>query len=137
MNYKWQDSSSVASFTVTQPGVYAIVAENVCNRATDSVNVWYQNCDCQLFFPTGFTPNGDGVNDLFRPKYRCQITQYKLSIYNRWGDFIFFTTDPGVAWNGKHNGEPASLGTYVWVVEYIDELNAKYYRKSGAVTLIR
>lgn len=137
MNYKWQDSSSVASFPVTQPGIYAIVAENVCNRATDSVNIWYQNCDCQLFFPTGFTPNGDGVNDLFRPRYRCQITQYKLSIYNRWGDFIFFTTDPGVAWNGKHNGEPASLGTYVWVVEYIDELNAKYYRKSGAVTLLR
>ncbi|RPD40985.1 gliding motility-associated C-terminal domain-containing protein [Chitinophaga barathri] len=137
MDYKWQDSSSVASFLVSQPGIYAIVAENVCNRATDSVNIWYQNCDCQLFYPTAFSPNGDGMNDLFRPKYRCQIGQYKLSIYNRWGDFIFYTTDPGVAWNGKHNGEPASLGTYVWVVEYIDELNAKYYRKTGTVTLLR
>lgn len=136
-NYKWQDSSSVASFPVTQPGIYAIVAQNVCNRATDSVNIFYQNCDCQLFYPTAFSPNGDGINDLFRPKYRCQIGQYKLSIYNRWGDFMFFTTDPGVAWNGKHNGEPASLGTYVWIVEYVDELNAKYYRRQGTVTLLR
>lgn len=136
-NYKWQDSSSVPTFLVTQPGIYAIVAENVCNRATDSVNIWYQNCDCQVFFPTGFTPNGDGVNDLFRPRYRCQIGQYKLSVYNRWGDFIFYTTDPGVAWNGKHNGLNADMGTYVWVVEYVDELNSKYYRKTGSVTLIR
>ena len=77
------------------------------------------------------------MNDLFRPRYRCQIGQYKLSVYNRWGDFIFYTTDPGVAWNGKHNGLNADMGTYVWVVEYVDELNSKYYRKTGSVTLIR
>ena len=136
-NFKWQDSTSTSSFLVTQPGIYAIVAQNVCNRATDSVNIYYQDCDCTLFFPTAFTPNGDGRNDYFRPVYRCQLGQYKLSIYNRWGEFIFHTTDPRVGWNGLYNGSTAAMGTYVWVVEYIDELNLKKYNKTGTITLIR
>ncbi len=136
-NYKWQDSTSVASFLVTQPGIYAIVAQNACNRATDSVTVYYQDCDCTVFLPNAFTPNGDGRNDFFRPVYRCQIGQYKLSIYNRWGEFIFHTTDPKVGWNGLYNGSPAAMNTYVWVLEYVDELNLKKYNKTGTITLIR
>lgn len=137
MNYKWQDSTSVPTFLVTQPGIYAVVAQNVCNRAVDSVQIYYQDCDCTLFFPTGFTPNGDGRNDYFRPVFRCQVGQYKLSIYNRWGEFIFHTTDPRAGWNGLYNGNPAPISTYVWTVEYIDELNLKKYNKTGTITLIR
>jgi gliding motility-associated-like protein len=137
INYKWQDSTSTATFLVSQPGIYAIVASNVCNRATDSVNIYYQECNCTLFLPTGFSPNGDGRNDVFRPVYRCILGQYRLSIYNRWGDFVFFTSDPGVSWNGMHNGQMAAIGTYVWIVEYVDELTQKYYKKQGTVTLIR
>lgn len=136
-NFKWQDSTATATFLVTQPGIYAIVAQNVCNRATDSVNIYYQNCDCTVFLPTAFSPNGDGRNDYFRPVYRCQIGQYKLSIYNRWGEFIFHTTDPRVGWNGHYNGSPAAMATYVWTLEYIDELNLKKYHKTGTITLIR
>ncbi|MGX5819613.1 T9SS type B sorting domain-containing protein [Chitinophaga lutea] len=136
-NFKWQDSTSVPTFRVTDPGIYAIVAQNVCNRATDSVNVYFEDCDCSLLFPTAFSPNGDGRNDYFRPIYRCQLGAYKLSIYNRWGDFIFYTTDPAVSWNGLHNGKPASLGTYVWVVEYVDAMRNKKYAKQGTITLIR
>lgn len=137
LNYKWQDSTSTATFLVSQPGIYAIVANNVCNRATDSVNIFYQECNCTLFLPTGFSPNGDGRNDVFRPVYRCILSNYRLSIYNRWGDFIFFTSDPGVSWNGMHNGQMSPIGTYVWIVEYVDELNQKLYKKQGTVTLIR
>lgn len=137
MDFKWQDSTSVPTFTVSQPGIYAIVANNVCGRATDSVNIYYQDCNCSMFFPTAFTPNGDGLNDVFRPRYRCILGQYRLSIYNRWGEFIFFTSDPGVAWNGKHKNIPADIGTYVWIVEYEDALNARSYKKQGTVTLIR
>lgn len=137
MNYKWQDSTTVSTFLVSQPGIYAIVAQNACNRATDSVNIYYQDCDCSLFLPTAFSPNGDGRNDYFRPVFRCQLGQYKLSIYNRWGEFIFYTTDPRVGWNGLYNGSPAAISTYVWTVEYIDELNLKKYNKTGTVTLVR
>ncbi|WP_109698468.1 T9SS type B sorting domain-containing protein [Chitinophaga deserti] len=136
-NYKWQDSSTVSTFPVTTRGWYAVVAQNACGRAVDSIRVSFAPCDCVMYFPTGFTPNGDGTNDFFRPKYRCEIGQYKLSIYNRIGNFMFHTTDPQVAWNGFYNGIPADVGTYVWIVEYVDLANLKYYRKQGTVTLIR
>ncbi|WP_298713638.1 gliding motility-associated C-terminal domain-containing protein [Chitinophaga sp.] len=137
MDYKWQDSSSVNVFPVTQRGWYAVVAENVCNRSVDSILVSFTPCDCEMYFPTGFSPNGDGYNDYFRPKYRCNIGNYKLSIYNRVGNFIFHTSDPQVAWTGQYNGKPASIGTYVWMVEYVDLSNLKYYRKTGTITLLR
>lgn len=137
MQFKWQDSSSVNSFPVTQRGWYAVVAENVCNRSVDSIRVNFAPCDCEMYFPTGFSPNGDGYNDYFRPRYRCNIGNYRLSIYNRVGNFIFHTSDPQVAWNGMVNGKPASIGTYVWMVEYVDLSNLKYYRKTGTITLLR
>lgn len=137
MQYKWQDSSSVNTFPVTQRGWYAVVAENACNRSVDSIRVNFAPCDCQLYFPTGFSPNGDGYNDFFRPRFRCNIGQYRLSIYNRVGNFIFFTSDPTVGWNGMQNGKNAAVGTYVWMVEYVDLAAAKFYRKTGTITLVR
>lgn len=136
-NYKWQDSTATATFLVTQPGIYAIVANNVCNRATDSVVIYYEDCNCTLFLPTAFSPNNDGLHDVFRPVFRCILGNYKLSIYNRWGELVFFTTDPRVGWNGTINGKDASISSYVWIVEYLDELNNKPYKKQGTVTLVR
>lgn len=136
-DYKWQDSSSVASFTVTAPGIYAIVADNTCNRSTDSVEVMMQQCDCTIFFPTGFSPNNDGLNDYFRPVYRCLAVEYKLWIYNRWGELMFFTTDPTVAWTGSLNGKACTPGTYVWIADYKDSTTGKQYNQRGTVTLIR
>lgn len=136
-NYKWQDSSTVPSFLVTQPGIYAIVANNTCNRATDSIQVNFQQCDCTIFFPTGFSPNNDGHNDYFRPVYRCVAQDYKLTVYNRWGELMFFASDPAVSWNGTINGKPCTTGTYVWIVEYKDGMTGKEYKQRGTVTLIR
>lgn len=136
-DFKWQDSTISATYRVTQPGWYAVVANNVCGQAVDSVQIYYEDCNCTVFLPNAFTPNGDGINDVFRPVYRCMIANYKLSIYNRWGEFIFYTTDPGVAWTGKLNGTPCDAATYVWVLDYEDVLNAKRYHKTGTVTLIR
>lgn len=136
-NYKWQDSSAVPSFLVTQPGIYAIVANNTCNRATDSIQVNFQQCDCTIFFPTGFSPNNDGHNDYFRPVYRCVAQDYKLTVYNRWGELVFFASDPAVSWNGTINGKPCTTGTYVWIVEYKDGMTGKEYKQRGTVTLIR
>ncbi|MEC5146712.1 gliding motility-associated C-terminal domain-containing protein [Chitinophaga sp. 212800010-3] len=134
--YKWQDSTSTPMYTVTQPGIYAIVAYNSCGKTVDSVKVGYHDCACQLYFPTAFSPNGDGRNDYFRPIYRCPIYDYTLSIYNRWGERIFYTTDPQVGWTGNVNGTLAAVATYVWIVDY-KEVNTKLpVHKTGTITLV-
>ncbi|PSL47650.1 gliding motility-associated-like protein [Chitinophaga niastensis] len=134
--YKWQDSTSIPLYTVTQPGLYSIMAYNSCGKTADSVIVKYHDCACALYFPTAFTPNGDGKNDYFRPIYRCPIYQYTMSIYNRWGERIFFTTDPQIGWAGRVNGNPVDIGTYVWIVDYKEVNTQLPVHKTGMVTAI-
>lgn len=134
--YKWQDSTSTPMYTVTRPGFYAMVATNSCGTSVDSVEVKYQDCQCQLYFPTAFSPNGDGRNDYFRPVYRCPIYDYTLSIYNRWGERIFYTTDPQVGWNGRVNGTLADIATYVWIVDYKEVITRFTVHKTGTITLV-
>ncbi|HEU4553370.1 MAG TPA: gliding motility-associated C-terminal domain-containing protein [Chitinophaga sp.] len=136
LNYKWQDSTNVPVYLVTTPGYYAVVANNTCGRATDSVLVLAKDCECQVFLPSAFTPNGDGRNDYFRPLYHCQLADFKLSVYDRWGTRIFFSTDPQVSWTGRQNGVQLNVGTYVWVMEYTAASTQQSFRKTGTVTIV-
>ncbi|RAJ87731.1 gliding motility-associated-like protein [Chitinophaga dinghuensis] len=135
-NFKWQDSTSVPVFTVTKPGVYSVSGYNECGKTVDSVVVRYTECSCTVFFPNAFTPNGDGRNDYFRPVYRCPLAIFQMSIYNRWGERMFYTTDPQVGWRGTYRGEPVAMGTYVYVVDYVDKDTQQAVHVSGAVTVV-
>ncbi|SFW51326.1 gliding motility-associated C-terminal domain-containing protein [Chitinophaga sancti] len=136
-NYKWQDSSTVSVFKVNTAGIYAVVAQNTCGTAIDSVEVGFKDCDCQVWLPSGFSPNGDGNNDLFRPKYKCPLQSFSISVYNRWGAQIYYTTDPDIGWTGTRNGTRVPVGTYVYVMEYTVQKSGEHVRKTGAITLIR
>lgn len=135
-NYKWQDSTSVTTYTVSEPGYYAVVANNSCGRATDSVSVLLKDCDCQVFLPTAFSPNGDGRNDYFRPIYRCQLSDFKLSVYDRWGSRVFYSSDPQVAWTGRQKGTSLNMGTYIWILEYRNSNTQQLFKKNGTVTVV-
>lgn len=86
-----------------------------------------------IFIPSAFTPNDDGINDSFGVKGEG-IQNYKMLIYNRWGEVIYSSTNPGEHWNGKYNNEPVENGVYVY------EVFAKGFGKhpkAGSVTLLR
>jgi gliding motility-associated-like protein len=92
----------------------------------------------QILLPTGFSPNGDGVNDIFRimqPTLNLK-TLLEFSVYNRWGEKVFSTTDVTEGWNGTYKGVAQEMSVYVWY------LIGKTYDgedvfKKGNVTLIR
>ncbi|WP_083781084.1 gliding motility-associated C-terminal domain-containing protein [Chitinophaga pinensis] len=136
MNYKWQDSSSLPIFPVTQAGHYAIVANNSCGQSIDEVDIAFQECGCQVYLPTAFTPNADGVNDYFRPKFRCPITEFELVIFNRWGQRIYYTTDPDVGWKGTWQKGRVPFGSYVWMMDYKVVSTGEKVKKTGSVTVI-
>ncbi len=136
-NYKWQDSSNAPQYVATTTGIYSVTAVNACGVATDSVSVNFENCNCDVFVPNSFTPNGDGVNDYFRPRYRCNIVNYQFRVYNRWGELLFSTNDPSKGWNGLYRGIGADMGGYVWYMRYADGSSGKKYFRSGSVLLIR
>ncbi|CAL1516614.1 PKD domain-containing protein [Chitinophaga sp. MM2321] len=89
-----------------------------------------------IYIPNAFSPNGDGLNDLFRPLPVGIVKMDFFRIFDRWGKMMYSTTAYLQGWDGRINGEPAAVGTYVWVVQGQDIHNKTIIRK-GTVTLIR
>lgn len=89
-----------------------------------------------FYLPTGFTPNGDGLNDVVRPYLVGMKSLKSFSIFNRWGDRLFYSTKYGEGWNGKVNGADQNPGVYVWILEFFDT-NDKLVIEKGTITLIR
>jgi gliding motility-associated-like protein len=73
---------------------------------------------CQLIVPSAFTPNLDGTNDMFYPLTICPTEYYEFSIYDRWGEQIFKTSNPSEKWDGKFNGLECSIGDYIYVITF-------------------
>lgn len=84
-----------------------------------------------------FTPNGDGINDEFRPVIQGMAKNNSLKIFNRYGNPVFETQDLYNRWNGSRNGQPEPAGTYYWIFSSYDEYRKKTFIRSGWVTLIR
>lgn len=92
-----------------------------------------------LFMPNAFTPDNDGLNDIYLPVGNfIGIKDYTMEIYNRWGERIFESTDVTQGWNGSrdNSGIAAPAGVYVYVVHYIDGFDEPKQEK-GHVTLLR
>ncbi|MFT6971743.1 MAG: gliding motility-associated-like protein, partial [Roseivirga sp.] len=86
-------------------------------------------------FPNAFSPNGDGINDLFIVG-QGSFLQFSMTIFNRWGALIFQTSDPAVGWNGTFNGAPVSSGGYIYQIRFTD-INNSNIQQSGNLLLIR
>ncbi len=133
-SYLWSDGSTEAVLTVTQGGAYVATAINQCGRASDTIEISQIFCD--IWVPNVFTPNGDGLNDVFRVLGNLgRIQGFGLSIYNRWGERIFHTSDKMQGWDGLHKGGKALMGTYVYMLEYSFE--GKPFLLKGNFVLIR
>jgi gliding motility-associated-like protein len=90
-----------------------------------------------LKMPNAFSPNGDGIDDVFRipPQVASYINSF--SVFNRLGQRIFYTNNSGIGWDGTLNGQMQPEGTYVWMIQYTDALTGKFETASGTVILIR
>ncbi|MBK8922348.1 MAG: gliding motility-associated C-terminal domain-containing protein [Saprospirales bacterium] len=101
-----------------------------------TITVLYPNCEEPfLFFPTGFSPNGDGENDLLRLESRF-VEEIYWAVYNRWGQKIFETTDPDGAWDGTFKGEDQPVETYGYYMR-VRCRGGSTAEKKGNVTLLR
>jgi gliding motility-associated-like protein len=135
-HYLWNTGDSVYSILVSNEGWYKVTIENagICST-TDSVLMSY--CNVSLQIPNAFTPNNDGLNDLFRPLTQSEeITSFKMSIFDRWGRIIFETQDISQGWNGTIAGKPSPPGVYTYNISYrIPPGKTKIIK--GTFTLVR
>ena len=131
-------ANPVALFTAPAEGIqYKVVAldENGCKDSAYLVIKVFKTGP-RIFVPSGFTPNNDGRNDVVRPIGAGIKNIEYFTIYNRWGQVLFTTTENGKGWDGKINGQLQSSGTFIWVVKATDYTGTPYFDK-GVVTLIR
>ncbi|MFN5422223.1 MAG: T9SS type B sorting domain-containing protein [bacterium] len=104
--------------------------------AYDTVKVKIYKTPPEIFVPTAFTPNGDGLNDLLKPIPVGISSLEYFKVYNRYGELIFSTTEIGKGWNGIYKGRDQGNESFVWQAQGIDYLGNTVVRK-GQTTLIR
>ncbi len=140
-SYIWNDGSMVQSRIEYAEGEYTVKVVNSYGCTGES-SVWLIPCSIELLVPNAFTPNGDGLNDVFRPVLIGDVTpaRFFMQIYNSWGEMIYETSDYSAGWDGKVRGVMAPPGVYAYVISfsvpgYINTTTTSPLR--GPVTLLR
>ncbi len=150
VTYSWSGNFNPSSgdgnpFEVTIPGSddrpgaldYTVTVTTVDGACEQSVRFTLPVITSDVQIPEVFTPNGDGTNDGFRVFYppASQVDDFTLSIFNRWGQKIFTSTDIDEAWDGTKNGTPQNMDTYLYVTSF--RLNGELFERDGQFSLIR
>lgn len=135
--YLWNNQSTSNQITITSPGTYWLeVKDDYRCKGRDTININPKDCKSGFYVPSVFTPDNNGLNDLFKPTVYGTLNEYEMFVYNRWGQLLFHTKQIQDGWNGKFKGMPQNVGAYSWICVY--RLNGgKQTRLSGTVLLIR
>ncbi|MBS1655918.1 MAG: gliding motility-associated C-terminal domain-containing protein, partial [Bacteroidetes bacterium] len=145
--YNWTPATGLSDPTIADPVVtagvtgsyitYHVITTTSAGCSGDgfvTIKV-YKGPD--IYLPNAFTPNGDGLNETFKPFTVGIKTINYFKIFNRWGQMIYSSTGMDThGWDGKYLGVAQGSGAYVWVIEAITSDNRKIFKK-GTVTLVR
>lgn len=147
-SWSWSPATGLNNTTVPNPvGIYdmsapASVTYTVTARTpagctgSDLITVKIFKTGADIFMPSAFTPNGDGSNDVIRP-IMAGIKQLNFfRVYNRWGQLVFSTSQPGKGWNGVLGSSQQSTDNFVYMVQAVDYLG-KVITKKGNFILVR
>jgi gliding motility-associated-like protein len=128
------DCSSVFASPLEETEYFVTVIDSNGCVSSDSITIFVDN-ETTCFIPNSFTPNNDGLNDFFQPMV-YGLENYRIRIFNRWGEIIFETTDANLGWNGMVKGQASPQGTYVYQVSGLD-LNGEEKNWQGHLNLLR
>lgn len=132
-NYQWNTGDTTNYIDVTTEGKYSVLIKTEQGCADTSSVVMKKRSVIDLKVPNAFTPNGDSLNDIFRPVVNADLIEtFSLVIYNQWGQKIFESYDPVSGWNGSDT----SAGVYGWVIT-ISDLDGNVIKAMGSVVLLR
>jgi gliding motility-associated-like protein len=91
---------------------------------------------CYIAVPNAFTPNNDGINDFLYPLAAYKATGLLFRVYNRVGQLVFESRDWTKRWDGRFKGQPADMGTYVWILTYTNTETGKKVQQRGTSILL-
>ncbi len=124
-------------YTFTEQGTYYVRfvgsnSDGSCETVGETYTVGIG--ESELLIPNAFTPDGDGINDVWKVAYRSLI-EFRCSIFDRYGAEIISFDDPSQGWDGKRGGKVVKPGVYFYVIEAVGS-DGKKYKKSGDINII-
>ena len=133
-DYLWQDGSTQPVYVVRGPGNYSVQVSNLCFTHWGAMNVDYEHCAQELYLPNAFTPDGNGLNEVFLPvfAYPDEVEEYRMEIYNRWGTLVFRSEEKTYGWDSAN--APAGVYTYVLTYKTRGDVSRTV---TGNVTVVR
>ena len=137
-SYQWSTGTSGRYLQISEPGMYTVLMKNNECTVTDSVSV--SRYSVVVSVPNAFTPNNDGLNDLFKVVANDDLFNYKLQIYDRNGTVVFYSEDYNMGWDGSYKGTPCPVSSYAWYLSfdsYQDNGMLSHKTKQGFVTIIK
>lgn len=142
-NYSFGDGYGVSNecdyeYAYPEAGVYTITQvvfnENGCtDTAYATVDIKHEY---RFYIPNAFTPEGDGLNDVFKPAI-MGVTDYRFLIFDRWGELIYEGNNHKEGWDGTYKGRKCQQDVYVYRLDFRDLVDFKQHSYIGRVTLIR
>ena len=119
--YQWFNGDTSQQIVVQSAGAYLRQRWADCTYYIDTFKVAEMPVESCVWLPNAFTPNDDGLNDLFGPgNTYCHpdFREFRFSIFNRWGQMVFETVNPGEKWDGTFNGTKQEMGVYYYILSY-------------------
>lgn len=121
-----------------QAGIYRDTLQTAAG--CDSIivtDLQFRECPIPILFPNAFTPDGDGLNDFFKPTGK-EITSFHMQVFDRWGAMIFETNDIAAGWDGNVRGSPAAPDAYSYLATYESSLSPGISQQAkGTFLLVR
>lgn len=135
--YLWSTGDNTPDISITTSGLYHLAVENLCGLVEDSVYVTVQECTSSVYVPNSFTPNEDGVNDVWQPSVYNTLS-YEVFVFDRWGNELFYSNEPSAVWignvdSGRYHVQNES---YTWMIIY-ETPRKELKRLWGIVTVLR
>ncbi len=139
--FLWEDGNTSSKRTFDQAGTYRADAIFECGVAPIFIELRQVKCQPDIYAPTAFSPNDDGINDSFRPILKTDgaFNKYELTIFDRWGNIVYKSRLPQNAWKGDFKNQYLPNSLYLWQLSCeIQTINGiQIVNESGEVLVIR
>ncbi len=136
MTVSWNNNDIKSIIYITQKGYYSVTVSNECGESSDDIRVDMIDCTTKIFYPNVFSPNGDGINDLFTINSYNSVNM-SCSVYDRWGNLMFFQSGDKISWDGKFKNQTAATGVYTFVLVFTDYSSKQKNIISDNLTLLK
>ena len=133
--YQWSTGQTTQKINPTAAGIYSVFLQIGACGLNDTSEVQIDNANPALFIPTAFSPNGDNQNDMYYIMSGC-LKDVEFTIFDRWGNKVFETTDLSHGWDGKCDGNLLNTSVFVYNFKAMSEAGNPV-RASGTIALMR